>query len=67
MCAAGTALADAPCCHSLPSANTLQVVSQVARVSSPNLPPLITTLYRSVSVLQLEGIVLPPVSDRRIT
>jgi hypothetical protein len=39
---------------------TLQVVSQVSRVSSPSLPPLLAGLYRGVAVLQFAGIVLPP-------
>lgn len=46
--------------HTPAHPHTPQVVSQVARVSSASLPPLMRSLYTAVSVLQLQGIVLPP-------
>ena len=38
----------------------LQTFSQVSRVSSPALPPLLAATYRGVAVLQLQGILLHP-------
>jgi hypothetical protein len=38
----------------------LQTISQVSRVSSTTLPPLLVQLYRYAAVLQFAGIVLPP-------
>lgn len=35
------------------SITTAQVLSQVAHVASPELPPLLAALYRAVSVLQV--------------
>ena len=37
-----------------------QVISDVAAVASPSLPPLLRSLYSSVAVLQLQGALLPP-------
>jgi hypothetical protein len=39
---------------------TVQTLAQVARVSSPSLPPLLQVLFRYVALIQLQGIVLPP-------
>ena len=39
---------------------TIQIVSQVARVASTSLPPLLQVIYRAVSLIQLQGVVLPP-------
>lgn len=52
---------DCPACVYLPPSprqvvwamSTVQVVSQVARVTSPSLPPLMAALYRAVAVLQV--------------
>jgi len=39
---------------------TVQVVSQVARASSSELPTLMRTVYSAVALIQLEGIVIAP-------
>jgi hypothetical protein len=39
---------------------TVQIVSQVSRVVSTSVPPLLATVYRGVALIQLQGIVLPP-------
>ena len=42
------------------SLQTIQIVSQVSRVASPSLPPLMKAVYAGVSLIQLQGILLPP-------
>jgi hypothetical protein len=39
---------------------TVQIVSQVSRVVSTSVPPLLATIYRGVALIQLQGIILPP-------
>lgn len=38
----------------------VQTVSQAAPVSAASLPPFLATLFRGLSVLQLDGVLLPP-------
>ena len=44
------------------SLQMIQVVSQVSRVSSTSIPALLRAVYNAVALIQLQGVVLHPVS-----